>query len=491
MFSFKCIFILFDIAFSHIFNPLSGLFMKIRRRETATTSTQIRFVTTSEAEMPSDFSARPGESAIRYDRDRTFIYCGIGDAASCTLSILCSSAAVAAQSILKLKRSEFSVNFPRTGFDCVENPHSALLEGFLLGFYQFSKYKSEKPNTPALIELISTKLSPKEIRKIEAVSESVFYARDLVNENASVVTPSYLADEACKLTKNKRFTATIISGATLRKKKLNLIATVGQGAPVPPALIIMEYHGKKNSSAQTALVGKGVTFDSGGQNLKTTGNIETMRHDMAGAAAVLGVMKTCSILNPPINLIGVIPAVHNALGSNSFFPGDVYTAYSGKTVEIWSTDAEGRLILADAIAYCVDRYAPSEIIDLATLTGGIKSALGTLVAGLFSNNDHIAEKLFDAGEKTGERLWRFPLYQEYTASIKGDIGDLRNLSKFKKGYASSIVGAAFLQEFTDSVPWGHIDIAGTAFNEGGAGGIVPQFATGFGVRLLHSYLGIH
>ena len=186
----------------------------------------------------------------------------------------------------------------------------------------------------------------------------------------------------------------------------------------------------------------------------------------------------------------MIPAVHNAIGSRAFFPGDIYSSYSGKSIEIWSTDAEGRLILADAIAYCRDTYHPDCIIDLATLTGGIITTLGDLVAGLFSNNEELALRLFNAGETTGERLWRLPLYKEYCDSLKGEIGDLRNLSKFKKGVASSITGAAFIKEFVGETPWAHLDIAGTAYNEGAARAEVPQFATGFGVRLLLEYLGV-
>jgi leucyl aminopeptidase len=210
---------------------------------------------------------------------------------------------------------------------------------------------------------------------------------------------------------------------------------------------------------------------------------------MAGAAAVLGVMKSLAVLRPKINVIGVIPAAHNAIGGNAYFPGDVYNSYSGKTVEIWSTDAEGRLVLADAISYCQDKFKPTSIIDLATLTGGVLYALGDFVAALFSNNDKLANDLFNAGERTGERMWRLPLYKEYCESVKGDLGDLRNVSKLKKGYASSITGAAFIKEFVNNnTPWAHLDIAGTAYNEGQPHGEVPAYATGFGVRLLLDYL---
>ncbi|MDO5577590.1 MAG: M17 family metallopeptidase, partial [Fibrobacter sp.] len=263
---------------------------------------------------------------------------------------------------------------------------------------------------------------------------------------------------------------------------------VGAGSSTPPRLIIMEYTGNKNDSFKTALIGKGITFDSGGQNLKPTGHIETMRSDMAGASIVLGVINALVELKAPVNVTGVIAAAHNAIGANAFFPGDIYKSYSGKTIEICSTDAEGRLVLADAISYCINNFKPDKIIDFATLTGAVVTALGEIVAGLFSNNDTLAAKLFDAGEICGERLWRLPMYKMYCDSIKSDIADLRNLSKFKKGTASSITAAAFLKEFVGDIPWAHIDIAGTAFNEGAACGEIPQFATGFGVRLFLEYV---
>jgi leucyl aminopeptidase len=250
----------------------------------------------------------------------------------------------------------------------------------------------------------------------------------------------------------------------------------------------MEYRGDPKSKDLTAIVGKGITFDSGGQNLKPTGSIETMRCDMAGAATVLGVMKVLGAYRPAINVVGVCVLAHNAIGSHAYFPGDIYTAYNKKTVEISNTDAEGRLVLADAISYCIDVCKPSRVIDLATLTGGIITALGSTVSGLFSTDKELADKLFNAGERTNERLWGFPLYEEFSESMRSDLADLRNSTKKKKGWASSITGAAFIKEFTAGTPWAHIDIAGTAYNEDSSDGEVPQFATGFGVRLLTDFL---
>jgi leucyl aminopeptidase len=199
-------------------------------------------------------------------------------------------------------------------------------------------------------------------------------------------------------------------------------------------------------------------------------------------------MQAVSMLKLKKNVLGVCVLAHNAIGKRAYFPGDVYRSYSGKTVEVNNTDAEGRLILADAISYCKNLYKPSRIIDLATLTGGIITSLGSTVAGLFSNDKKLSDDLFEAGERVNERLWAFPLYEEYLESMKSDIADLRNSSKKKKGWASSITGAAFIKEFVGDTSWAHLDIAGTAFNEDRENGEIVQGATGFGIRLLVDFL---
>ena len=313
------------------------------------------------------------------------------------------------------------------------------------------------------------------------------YARDLVNELAHVMTPQGLAKEALKLKDHPSMKVTILDEKAIKKNKMGLLQAVGQGAPYPPRLIILEYTGQKSSKTKRAIVGKGVTFDSGGLNLKPSGSIETMRQDMGGAAAVMGTMKAVSELGLKTNLIGVIPAAYNAIDGTSYIPGDIYQSYSGKTVQILNTDAEGRLILADALSYVIKKYKPKEVLNLATLTGAIVVIFGSVVAGLFSNNDQLAEDLYQAGEHAHERLWRLPLYKEYSDALKGDLADLNNLSNMGRG-GGSITAAAFLQEFVEKTPWAHLDIAGTAFNDKAASGYTPKFGTGFGVRLLVNWL---
>jgi leucyl aminopeptidase len=427
-----------------------------------------------------DFSGDAGEVAVLYEKGRAAIYCGLGKKDECTPSVVRTAAAKGIRRALELKRGDVSLQLT------VEAP--AAVEGALLGAYVFSRYKSEKPVRLTVLECVGSTLSRAQVRAVETVCAAVSYARDLVNENASVMTPAMLAREARVLARRSGMRLAVLDEKEIAKKGLGLLAAVGQGSAAPPRLITLEYRGDRSSRRTTAVVGKGITFDSGGQNLKPTGHIEAMRLDMAGAAAVLGAMKAVAGLRLKTNVVGCIAAAHNAIGGRAYFPGDSYRSLAGKTVEICSTDAEGRLVLADAIAYCRARFRPSRIIDIATLTGSILSALGEHVAGLFSNDDRLSGALFASGERTGERLWRFPLYKEYRESLKSDFADLRNLSSFKKGYAGSITGAAFIQEFAGDVPWAHLDIAGTAWNEGEPRGEVSKYATGFGVRLLVDFL---
>lgn len=434
-----------------------------------------------------DFTAEINEIAVRYENKLTRIYCGLGDTSHCTPAIVRAAAARGIQKAAELKRKNCSLLTTFSGQPQRDNTRAAV-EGALLGSYRFSKYKSQPSSALEAIEFVDRKMSKDELHTIDTICSAALYARDCVNENASVITPLWFAQEASRIAKKSGMRVTVLDEKQLAGKGLHLIEAVGQGSATPPRLIFLEYRGAPASKPLTALVGKGITFDSGGQNLKPTGHIETMRMDMAGAAAVLGAMKAIAQLKLKVNVVGCVAAAHNAIGRNAYFPGDIYRSYEGKTVEICSTDAEGRLVLADAIAYCRKQFKPSRIIDLATLTGGVLTALGDLVAGLFSNDDALAGALFTCGENTGERLWRFPLYQEFRDSMKSDLADLRNTSKLKKGYASSITGAAFIQEFVGVTPWAHLDIAGTAFNEGGARGEIPQFATGFGVRLLIDYV---
>jgi len=454
--------------------------MKTSLARTPSHPTRIVFVTTDSPPVQ-DFDAKKGKVAVRYEGSSTIIYVGLGDTA--TPHAVRTAAAKGVQRAIELKRTDVSIVVPKSA-DQAEALSQACTEGAILGAYSFAKYRAEPPRPVKRLEICGSSLSASDVARIATICDCVNYARDLVNENASIVFPEALAKEARTIAGAPHVKATVLDEKAIAKKGLGLLEAVGRGSPYPPRLIILEYTGNARSKQKTAIVGKGITFDSGGVNLKPSGSVETMREDMAGAAATLATIKAAAALHLPVNLVGVVAAAHNAIDGRSYFPGDVYRSYAGTTVEITNTDAEGRLVLADAITYCRKHYAPTRMIDLATLTGGVLTALGEYVAGLFSNDDDLSSAISVSGDRTFERVWRFPVYEESAESMKSDIADLRNTSKFKKGYASSICGAAFLQEFVRDIPWAHLDIAGTAFNEGEARGEIPKYGTGFGVRLL-------
>ena len=463
--------------------------MKIVRSKTAKYPTLVKFPFKDEADGLSDFKGDFGELSVRYEQGLTVIYCGLGDFEDYAPRKIRTAAADAAARLSKLERIGVSVLLPERPQDRVASD-LACVEGMLLGSYDFAVYKSNSKKKLRTCQFVGMKASAGMAKSASFACEAACYARDLVNENADVIHPERLAAEARDIGKSEGFSVKVITDRQMEKMGLGLIHAVGKGSERPPRLVILEYKGDPESKEKTALIGKGITFDSGGQNMKPTGAIEDMRSDMAGAAAVLGIMKALDSIRPQINVVGVLAAAHNAVSGRAYYPGDVYTSYSGKTVEIINTDAEGRLVLADAVAYCEKHCKPSRMIDLATLTGGILIALGDSVAGLFSPDDDLADALFNAGEEVWERLWRFPLYDQYFEAMKSDRADLRNVGKLKKGYASSITGAAFIGSFVESIPWAHLDIAGTAVNEGARKGENPQFATGFGVRLILRYLGV-
>ncbi len=461
---------------------------KISISKSAKSDTKVIFIDIKSKKTLKDFEGKTGEISVRYEGQDTLIYCGLGEKKECDDEILRTASANAIRKASELKRTKVSIIDP--SIKSKGNSQRSILTGALLATYNFTTHLTEKPTKIKTIDFVSENAKPADTKAVSNVCEGVFLARDLINGNAHDVYPQVLAATAKEIASSSpETTCTVLTEKEIDKKGLGLLKAVGQASKFPPRLIILKYTGDKNSKENKAIIGKGITFDSGGLNLKPTGSIETMRCDMSGSAAVLGTMKALSLLKPKINVTGVVAAAHSAIGSDAFFPGDVYKSYSGKTVEIKNTDAEGRLVLADAISYCQKHYSPTEIIDLATLTGAIVISLGDLCAGVFSNNDKLAQNLAEAGANTAEKLWRMPLTKDHIEAMKGDISDLRNLSKLPPRHAGSSTAAAFLNSFIeDDLPWAHLDIAGTAFNEREARGEIPKYATGFGVRLLLNYL---
>lgn len=365
----------------------------------------------------------------------------------------------------------------------------AIIEGYLIGTYKWEKYKSKPKDDKSTILKNVHLVAPdkKEFRQAAVICRGVNFTRNLVNDNADVVTADLFEKEVKGLVKgHKNVTLEILNEKELRAKGLNLHVAVNQGSNKEPKLIIIKYNGGGAKEGYTAVLGKGMTFDTGGLNLKPSNHIESMRIDMSGAGAVMGTLKNILELKIPKNIIFAMGLAENAIGPGAYKPGDVFTGYAGKSVEIGNTDAEGRLVLADAIAYLVKNYKPARIIDLATLTGACVVALGFDYSGLFSNNDELARQLVHSSNDTDDRVWRMPVYPEIKDYIKSQIADLKNTSSIRG--AGACTAAEFLRTFTEGTEWAHLDIAGSAFVENGCRMYFNHGATGAGVRLVTHYL---
>jgi leucyl aminopeptidase len=362
--------------------------------------------------------------------------------------------------------------------------------GAQLRSYRFDKYRTkQKPEKkPSLSRLTVTTSRPKAAksayRPLEATTLAVFLTRDLVSEPANVIYPETLAAQAERLAESG-VEVEVLDEHKMRELGMNSLLAVGQGSARPPRLVVMQWHGAKTSSGASshplAFVGKGVTFDTGGISIKPAAGMGDMKWDMAGSAVVIGLMRLLATRRAAVNAVGVVGLVENMPSGTAQRPGDIVTSMSGQTIEVLNTDAEGRLVLADALWYCQSRFKPRLIVDLATLTGAVIVALGHHRAGLFANNDELAQRLIDAGNAVGEQVWRLPLADSYDRDIDSDAADVKNIGGGRA--AGSIIGAQFLQRFIEDVPWAHLDIAGTAWSTKDAP-TVPKGATAFGVRLL-------
>ena len=385
------------------------------------------------------------------------------------------------------KRSEYFINI-----DSIVNDNKNFIEHFLHGLklksYEFNKYKSKKNTKTLNIIIIGKKNKPssKNLLKFKAIEEGTFYARDLVSEPGNVLHPDEYAKRLKSLNKYG-LKITIYDEKKLKKLGMNALLGVGQGSIRGSYLVTIEWNGAKNNSKPLAFVGKGVCFDTGGYSLKPAKFMEDMTYDMAGSAVVVGLMKNLAFRKAKINAVGVVGLVENMVSGNAQRPGDIVKSYSGKTIEILNTDAEGRLVLADALTFTEKKFKPKFMIDLATLTGAIIVSLGSEYAGLFSNNDKLSKQLIEAGEKVEEKLWRMPLHKNFDKLINSKNADMQNINYV--GGAGSTTAAQFLQRFIlNKTPWAHLDIAGMAFSKYG-GALNSGGATGYGVRLLNQLIG--
>ena len=362
------------------------------------------------------------------------------------------------------------------------------IHGAQLKSYDFNLYKSDKKDTTILsLSVIGNKFKKKnQLRnKLNALLEGVFLTRDLVSEPGNILHPDEYAKRITKLRK-LGLKVTVYNKIKLKKLGMNALLGVGQGSIRGSYLVTIEWNGAKNNSRPLAFVGKGVCFDTGGYSLKPAKFMEDMTYDMAGSATVVGLMKTLALRKSKINAIGVVGLVENMVSGNAQRPGDIVKSYSGKTIEVLNTDAEGRLVLADALTFTEEKFKPQFIIDLATLTGAIIVSLGSEYAGLFSNNDKLSKQLIDAGESVEEKLWRMPLNENFDKLINSKNADMQNINYV--GGAGSTTAAQFLQRFIiNKTPWAHLDIAGMAFSKYG-GALNSGGATGYGVRLLNRFI---
>ncbi len=360
------------------------------------------------------------------------------------------------------------------------------VHGFRLKSYKFEKYKTNK-NKKKISIIVTVKNIPsnKDRIKFEAIEEGTFYARDLVSEPGNVLHPDEYAKRLVSLKKHG-LKVSIYDEKKLKKLGMNTLLGVGQGSIRGSYLVTMEWNGLKDNSKPLAFVGKGVCFDTGGISLKPAKFMEDMTYDMAGSAVVVGLMKSLALRKARVNAVGVVGLVENMPDGNAQRPGDIVKSYSGKTVEILNTDAEGRLVLADALTYTEEKFKPKFIVDLATLTGAIIVSLGSEYAGLFSNDDNLSKKLIEAGEKVEEKVWRMPLNKNFDKLIDSKNADMQNINYV--GGAGSTTAAQFLQRFIlNKTPWAHLDIAGMAFSKYG-GALNSGGATGYGVRLLNKLI---
>ena len=421
---------------------------------------------------------------------KKILIAGIGNKNKLSADVLRSVSGKIAQKIRSISLTEFSIIVP-SGLSIDSNSIiSAIVEGALLSMYSFDNYKKEKSEkSPNLSLLVSnSKNAQKVISRAEIISQGVNYARSIANLPPNDCPPSRLASFASAVATKNRLKCKIFSKTELKKKGFGGISAVGQGSKNEPRLIVLEYFKGKINDRPIVLVGKAVTFDTGGISLKPGEKMDEMKFDKCGGCTVLGIMKAISELKLPVNVVGIIPSVENMPGGESYRPGDIIHLYSGKTAEILNTDAEGRLILADALSYGIKQYSPKAIIDFATLTGACIVALGNNVAALVSNNQQLAEKIKKSSEKTSEEIWQLPINDDYMDMIKSNVADMRNIGIGRA--AGTITAAAFLANAVDNTAWAHFDIAGTAWTQDATKkkSYNPKGATGFGVRLILDYL---
>ncbi len=438
-----------------------------------------------------DFKGHADEVAVLYPGGLApparVILVGLGKRDAFTLESARRASGLAVQRARKLGVTELSTAIH--GQDVPDFPAEACaqatIEGLILGAYAYRDFKTDRPDE-AHLEHLTVLLPPEApheeisagIQAGRIIAEGAILARDLSNAPGNALPPRKLASAARRMASRNGLKCRILNRKQIEKERMGALIAVNAGSDEPPRFIVLEYGEPGEDRDTVVLVGKGITFDSGGISIKPSGGMEDMKHDMSGAAAVVGAMHSIGMLQPAVHVVGLIPAAENLPDGRALKPGDVITTRSGKTIEVINTDAEGRLVLADALEFA-ERYRPAAVIDLATLTGACVVALGHAASGMMGNDETLQERIRVAGEASGERVWPLPLWQEYHDQIKSHVADVKNTGG---RWGGALTAGAFLEKFVD-FPWAHLDIAGTAYTESNKP-YCPKGATGVGVRLL-------
>jgi leucyl aminopeptidase len=443
-----------------------------------------------------DFRGRKGESLLLFGKGRgaprRVLLLGTGDEAKLDLEGARQIAGRAVAGAATRRVRSLAIVLPTARKLRTGEIARVIAEGAVLASYRPDAWKTKRNDAPPAIThvtlLVERAADLRGARDAAAlgttIAECQNVARRLSNEPANALPPAQLASEARRVATEVGLRCRVMDVAELRKRKMGALLGVGQGSTNPPRLVVLE-HAPRGARRTVCVVGKGITFDSGGISIKPAGGMHDMKHDMSGAAATVGILRAAALLDLPLHVVGILAAAENMPGGDAYRPGDVLTSMSGQTIEIQNTDAEGRLVLCDAIHYARTHYEPDAIIDLATLTGACVVALGSWSSGLFSNHEALREAIRRAGDAVGERAWPMPMADEHRDEMRSQIADLKNVSGSRDAGAST--AAAFLSSFVGDTPWAHLDIAGTAYTSK-PGACQPFGATGVGVRLVTEVL---
>ena len=439
------------------------------------------------------FEGKSGQIFYRTTEELNYeIFVGLGKFDELERTDLINAVAKGIKQAEKLKINNLSINFIKVNGLCTGGVTKSIVQGVKLACYKFDKYKANKESYNPDVTIIG---GPKEkfakmrekIKEASNVADGIILARDLVNEPANILYPETLAERAVEAGKESGFEVEVFDEKQIEELGMKAFLEVGKGSVHKPRLIVMRYMGNANSDERVGLVGKGLTFDTGGYSLKPSTSMDTMKSDMGGAAAVIGTMKALAKNKVEKNVVAVVAACENAISGGSYKPGDIIGSMAGKTIEVLNTDAEGRLTLVDVITYIIEKEKVDKVVDVATLTGAVLVALGSEITGVLSNDDAFYEELLVAANRTGEKFWRLPNDKCFKKLYKGDFADLKNTGG---RYGGTITAGMFIEEFVQDKPWLHLDIAGTSWTDGG-NDTTPKGGTGAPIATLYELVVKH